>query len=80
MANEIILNEEDVEVYEMEETSGTGNGWKIAGGAALLAAVCFGAYKAGKWAKAKIAQRKAKKAAAQNIEGTTCDVEACDND
>ena len=63
MANEIITNVEDTEVYEAEETSKAGNGWIIAGGTALLAAVCFGAYKAGKWVKGKIADRKAKKAA-----------------
>ena len=79
MANEIIMNEEEFEEeYEMEETSKSGNGWKIAGGVALLAATCFGAYKAGKFIANKIKDRKAKKAATQPVEGTTCDVEECD--
>ena len=61
--NEIINNEEII-MEEVEETSKSGNGWLVAAGVAAVAAVGYGIYRAGKAIVGAIKAKKAEKAAA----------------
>ena len=61
MANEIIMADEVIEVTEDMISSGSGKGWKIAGGVGLLALAGFGLYKGGKWIAGKIKAKKDQK-------------------
>lgn len=60
--DEIIINEEIME-EEVQETSKSGNGWLIAAGVAAVAAVGYGAYRAGKAIIGKIKAKRAERAA-----------------